>query len=48
MLDMISEHGVKFDVKFSREKSQVMVVNGEEIDRERTWIVAGERIRRTD
>ena len=47
MLDITTEYGMDFNVKFSSEKSQVMVVNGEEIDKERTWTLAGEGITRT-
>ena len=37
MLDVVSGYGRDFNVKFSSEKSQVLVINGGEDDVERKW-----------
>ena len=37
MLDVVSEYGRDFAVKFSREKSKVMIVNRSEDERDATW-----------
>ncbi|XP_045136283.1 uncharacterized protein LOC123519226 [Portunus trituberculatus] len=47
MLNAVSEYGRDFDVRFSREKSKVLVVNGDALDRNRTWMLGGEEIGRT-
>ena len=35
MLNAVTEYGRDFDVRFSREKSKVLVVNGDASDRDR-------------
>jgi hypothetical protein len=37
MLDIVNGYGRDFNVKFSGDKSKVMVVNGDELDKERKW-----------
>ena len=48
LLDIVAEYGRDFNVKFNNGKSQVLVVNGEEADRGRTWKLNGEDVKRTD
>ena len=47
MLDVVTEYGTDFNIRFSSEKSQVLVVNGEEMDRDRSWTLGGMEIKRT-
>ena len=48
MLNAVTEYGRDFDVRFSREKSKVLVVNGDASDRDRTWMLGGNEIGRTE
>ena len=48
MLDIVSRYGRDFNVKFSSEKSQVLVINGGENDVERKWKLDGKDISRTN
>ena len=44
MLDVVSGYGRDFNVKFSSEKSQVLVINGGEDNVERKWKLDGKDI----
>ncbi len=48
MLNVVTEYGTDLNVKFSSEKSQVLVINDEEMDRNRTWTLGGIDIKRTN
>lgn len=48
MMDCVSGYGRDFDVKFSAEKSQVLVVNGTDEDVDRKWVLGGKEIGRTN
>ena len=48
MLDVVTGYGRDFNVKFSSEKSQVLVINGGENDVERKWKLDGKDISRTN
>ena len=41
MLNAVTEYGRDFDVNFSKEKSQVLVVNGDDSDSGTTWKLGG-------
>ena len=47
MLNAVTDYGRDFDINFSKEKSQVLVVNGDDSDSGRTWKLGGNKIRRT-
>ena len=47
LLDTVSEYARDFNVKFSSEKSQVLVVSGDETDNNCTWMLGGMTIKRT-
>ena len=48
MLDCVTEYGRDFNVRFSAEKSQVLVVNGSIEDMSRVWMLGGNEIVRTN
>lgn len=48
MLNVIVQYGRDFDVKFSNEKNQVVVVNAEDIDKGRMWALGEMDICRTN
>ena len=48
VLDAVSEYGRDFSVKFSADKSKVLVVNGEQEDVEREWELGDIRVKRTN
>ena len=47
MLNAVSKYGEDFDIRFSKEKSQVLVVNGNDWDNDRVWMLGGNEIKRT-
>ncbi|KAG0725205.1 hypothetical protein GWK47_039070 [Chionoecetes opilio] len=47
MLNAVTEYGRDFNVRLSKEKSQVLVVNGDDSDADRIWMVGGNEIKRT-
>lgn len=48
MLDIVSEYANDLNVSFSREKSQVLVINGDETDVDATWRLGNNIISRTN
>ena len=44
LLDVVSEFGRDFNVNFSKEKSQVLIINGGEDDADLTWTLRGSTI----
>ena len=47
MLNAVTEYGRDFDDRFSKKKSQVMVVNGDDFDSDKTLILSVDEIKRT-
>ena len=47
MLGVVSMYGMNFDVKFNDEKNKVLVMNGENEDDSRSWMLGGKKIHRT-
>ncbi|KAG0713850.1 hypothetical protein GWK47_015278 [Chionoecetes opilio] len=47
MLNAVTEYGRDFNVRLSKEKSQVLVVNGDDSVDDRIWMVGGNEIKRT-
>ena len=45
MLIAVTEYGRDLDVRFSKEKSQVLVINGDDSDNDRTWMLGGNEIK---
>ena len=48
MLDVVNEYGKDFGMNFSDDKSKVMIVNGTEEDKDKTWYVGARIIKQTD
>ena len=48
MLNVINEYGNDFSVKFSADKSKVLVINGEIEDVEREWMLGDIKVKRTN
>ena len=47
MLNVVSEYGKDFQVRFSEDKSKVMIMNEEETDKDKVWELGGNVIRST-
>ena len=47
MLNAVSEYGEDYGVRFSKEKSQVLIINGDNVDSEREWMLGGNEIKTT-
>ncbi|KAF2351965.1 hypothetical protein FHG87_017282 [Trinorchestia longiramus] len=47
MLEIVDEYSRDFKVKFGGDKSKVMVINGDETDRDREWNIGEVKIGRT-
>ena len=48
LLDVVSEYGNDFGVNFSSEKSQVMVVNGTDEERNRLWMIGNSELKQAN
>ena len=48
MLDVVNEYSVDFGVKFGMDKSQIMIVNNDQVDIERTWRLGENNVMRTN